>query len=217
MAGTGGLLPGKQSVKPDRVSACRSDSEVSTCNRGWRPEEESGRRWRQASHTVQTRTPTRTPSWLCSQGRGGRGGSAGAGRRAGDWTSKTTSAYALPLTPLPREFGRRPEINLRWRWLRKPCWNLETVRLRESPFWVMARMPSKCVIHVKDISIPERREGKAPSCSRQVPESSGRTTTILKSGKFFFFQESLLNRSFQEKRGIRGSVIPNWIPVKKLA
>lgn len=28
MAGTGGLLPGKQSVKPDRVSACRSDSKL---------------------------------------------------------------------------------------------------------------------------------------------------------------------------------------------
>lgn len=114
-------LPGKtkcQARPGERAAVTRKLVPVTA---GWRPEEESVDADVRLSHTVQTRTPTRTPSWLYSQGRGGRGGSAGAGRRAGTLTSKTTSVYALPLTPLPREFGRRPEINRRWRWLRKPC------------------------------------------------------------------------------------------------
>lgn len=124
---------------------------VSTCNRGWKPGAESGRRWRRVSHTGQTRTPARPPSWLCSPRRRGRGVEPGAGRGA-----ESCVARQLPLSLLPLQFILVPEINLRWRGLGKPYWTLETVRLRGSPSWVMAKMPSQCLTHVVEISIPER-------------------------------------------------------------
>lgn len=135
---------------------------------------------------------------------GSASGATGGGRKNGGGTrGRSYDTRWLPLAQLPLAFSLVHKINLRWRALGKPCWNLETVRLRGSPSWVMARLPPQCVSHAMEIPIPERRCGEVLSCSFPVPALLWKDEDHPEIWNSFPSERHFLTVVSWQKRGVR--------------